>query len=219
MKHRELLADLDGAYQEIAGSDVGEALASFAKAERATQIVLGSSRRSRWAEATRGSVISRVLRATDEIDVHVISTKETEEPAGVPSFARRRPPSISRRRQGTALLRRGRAHPAAHADHGRAAQPAQPPQRAAHLPAQRHGGRGRGRLRPGRDRRGRRVPAARTGSSPRRSTPSRSPRTTTSSRSSCSWSSPRSSVSSSARPRADEPRPPRCRPTPRRSPT
>ena len=104
MKHRELLADLDGAYQEIAGSDVGEALASFAKAEHATQIVLGSSRRSRWAEATRGSVISRVLRATDEIDVHVISTKETEEPAGVPSFARRRPPSISRRRQGTALL-------------------------------------------------------------------------------------------------------------------
>jgi two-component system, OmpR family, sensor histidine kinase KdpD len=103
-KHRDLLADLDGAYQEIAGSDVGVALAGFAKAERATQIVLGASHRSRWAEMLRGSIITRVLRATDEIDVHVISTKEREEPADGQVRARRRSPAISRRRQGTALL-------------------------------------------------------------------------------------------------------------------
>ena len=105
VKHRELLADLDGTYQEIAASDVGEALASFAKAERATQIVLGASKRSRWTDVTRGSIITRVLRAADEIDVHVISTKKTEEGGDGPPIAwRRRPPAISRRRQGVALL-------------------------------------------------------------------------------------------------------------------
>src|SRR5690349_10292442 len=77
-QHRALLTDLDGTYQEIAGSDVGEALAGFAEAERATQIVLGASRRSRWSELTHGSIVSRVLRATDRIDVHVISTREAE---------------------------------------------------------------------------------------------------------------------------------------------
>ena len=39
------------------------ALVQFARAERATQIVLGASRQSRWTHLLRGSVISKVLRA------------------------------------------------------------------------------------------------------------------------------------------------------------
>jgi two-component system sensor histidine kinase KdpD len=96
-QHRELLADLGGTYQEIAASDVGEALVSVAKAERATQIVLGASRQSRWTHLLKGSVVNRVVRASDTIDVHVISTDEAEEP-GRPAIVRRRVPSISRRR-------------------------------------------------------------------------------------------------------------------------
>jgi two-component system sensor histidine kinase KdpD len=77
-EHRALLTEVGGTYHEIVGDDIGKALIDFARAENATQIVLGASRRSRWAELTRGSVINRVIRASGPIDVHVISTEELE---------------------------------------------------------------------------------------------------------------------------------------------
>jgi two-component system sensor histidine kinase KdpD len=77
-EHRALLAEVGGTYHEIVGDDIGKALIEFARAENATQIVLGSSRRSRWVELTRGSVINRVIRASGPIDVHVISSSEPE---------------------------------------------------------------------------------------------------------------------------------------------
>ena len=72
--HRRLLEEFGGTYHEVAGSDVARALVQSARAENATQLVLGASQRSRWTELTRGSVINRVLReAGGSIDVHVIS--------------------------------------------------------------------------------------------------------------------------------------------------
>jgi two-component system sensor histidine kinase KdpD len=71
--HRRLLEDLGGTYHEVVGSDVAAALTSFAEAERATQLVLGASRRSRFAELVRGSVINTVARRAGSFDVHVIS--------------------------------------------------------------------------------------------------------------------------------------------------
>lgn len=72
--HRRLLEEFGGAYHEAAGTDVARALVQIARAENATQLVLGASQRSRWMELTRGSVINRVLReAGGSIDVHVIS--------------------------------------------------------------------------------------------------------------------------------------------------
>jgi two-component system, OmpR family, sensor histidine kinase KdpD len=70
---RRLLEELGGTYHEIAGSDVAAALVEFARAENATQLVLGASQRSRWAELVRGSVINRAVRLSGSIDVHVIS--------------------------------------------------------------------------------------------------------------------------------------------------
>jgi two-component system sensor histidine kinase KdpD len=102
--HRELLEDLGGSYQEIASSEVGQALVDVAKVERATQIVLGASRQSRWRHLLRGSVVSRVLRAAESIDVHVISTDEGDEPFDPGAMMRFRAPAISRRRQALALL-------------------------------------------------------------------------------------------------------------------
>ena len=104
VSHRALLEDLGGAYHEAGGDDVGEALVQFARSERATQLVVGASRRRRWAELFRGSVISRVLRSADTIDVHVIAT-ETQDPdrdVGAPIRVGRS--GISRRRQGIACL-------------------------------------------------------------------------------------------------------------------
>ncbi len=87
--HRKLLEDLGGAYHEIVGPDPAEALVTFARAEHATQLVLGSSRQSRWSELVRGSVINKVVRASGDIDVHVISTRgEHEELTGAPPRVR-----------------------------------------------------------------------------------------------------------------------------------
>ncbi len=78
---RELLEELGGRFVEITGADVADALVRFAIAENATQLLMGSSQQSRWAELTRGSVINRVIKAAaaGPIDVHVISS---EAPAG-----------------------------------------------------------------------------------------------------------------------------------------
>ena len=59
---RLLLAQLGGVYREVVGEDVSKALAGFARAEKATQLVLGASRRSRAAELLHGSVVNKVLQ-------------------------------------------------------------------------------------------------------------------------------------------------------------
>jgi two-component system sensor histidine kinase KdpD len=101
-EHRRLLADLGGDYHEVVGSDPAAALVSFAMAENATQLVLGSSSRGRVSELTRGSVINRVIRSAGPIDVHVISNEPTPEDRG----ARRRLPA--RRQRPRALTRERR---------------------------------------------------------------------------------------------------------------
>jgi len=103
---RRLLEELGGTYHEIAGADVGGALVEFARAENATQLILGASQRSRWAELTRGSVINRAVRLSGPIDVHVISQESAQdEGAGrtVPR-ARRRGAVLSPRRRVIAWL-------------------------------------------------------------------------------------------------------------------
>ncbi len=77
--HTQLLEDLGGQYHEVIGTDIAEALTSFARAERATQLVMGASHRSRWAELTRGSVINSVTRGAQSYDVHVISSDAVAE--------------------------------------------------------------------------------------------------------------------------------------------
>ena len=78
---RELLEELGGRFVEITGGDVADALVRFAVSENATQLLMGSSQQSRWAELTRGSVINRVIKAAagGPIDVHVISASPSDE--------------------------------------------------------------------------------------------------------------------------------------------
>ncbi len=106
-RHRQLLADLDGDYHEVVGPDVAKALTQFARGEHATQLVLGATRRSRWSELTRGSVINAVLREAFDIDVHIIGDEEhrdgTSDGRGQP-LRRRRLPHLSTRRQAAGWL-------------------------------------------------------------------------------------------------------------------
>jgi two-component system sensor histidine kinase KdpD len=104
-EHRTLVSELGGRYEEITGSDVATALVEFAQAENATQLVLGATHRSRWAEAVHGSVINQVIRAvraTEGIDVHIISQREdgSEQPAAA------RLPVLPRRHRLAPLPRR-----------------------------------------------------------------------------------------------------------------
>ena len=92
---RTLVERLGGTYREVVGDDIGQALVATARAVNATQIVLGATRRSRWNELTKGSVIASVIRSSGEdIDVHVISHAG----AGSGSPKRRRPAALPRRR-------------------------------------------------------------------------------------------------------------------------
>lgn len=101
-RQREILSDLGGTYHEVVGDDIADALVRFARSQHATQVVLGATQRSRWVELTRGSVVNRVVRASGDMDVHVISTGADD--AG-PATARRgwRPAALrsplSRRRR------------------------------------------------------------------------------------------------------------------------
>ncbi|QXC59792.1 sensor histidine kinase KdpD [Aquihabitans sp. G128] len=98
--HRQLLEDLGGSYHEVVGTDVAPALTRFAEAERATQLVLGASRRSRWAELWKGSVINAVARQAGSFDLHVISYDTSADGPALPRV-RRGGDALSARRRST----------------------------------------------------------------------------------------------------------------------
>ena len=73
---RELVVAVGGSWQTAEGDDVAATIMRVAMEQQITQIVLGTSKISRWQSVTRGgSVLQQILRlaATDGIDVHVIA--------------------------------------------------------------------------------------------------------------------------------------------------
>ncbi len=101
-RHRALLEDLGGTYHEIVGADPSLALVDFARAERATQLVMGSSRRSRWSHVLRGSVINRVVRAVGRhrrahhLDARAKTRSTVRAAPSARVLARRLPPTAGR---------------------------------------------------------------------------------------------------------------------------
>ncbi|MGA7418794.1 MAG: ATP-binding protein [Acidimicrobiales bacterium] len=80
IKNRALLDELGGRYIEVVGADVASALMQVARAENATQLVLGATHRSRLTEFVRGSVVNSVIRASGgSLDIHVIATDAADE--------------------------------------------------------------------------------------------------------------------------------------------
>src|SRR5207344_195424 len=49
-RQRALVEDLGGTYHQVVGTDIPDALLAFARGVNATQLVLGASRRGRWAQ-------------------------------------------------------------------------------------------------------------------------------------------------------------------------
>jgi two-component system sensor histidine kinase KdpD len=75
---RRLASDIGAHWHEVRADDPGKALMEFARAHQITQIIVGSSERSRWQELIgRDSVIRTVRRlaASAGIDLHIISRR------------------------------------------------------------------------------------------------------------------------------------------------
>src|SRR6201996_2958548 len=71
---RRLAESVGGTYHQVVGDDIPEALLPFARAENATQLVLGASRRS-WLTAllTGPGIGARTIRDSGPIDVHIVT--------------------------------------------------------------------------------------------------------------------------------------------------
>jgi two-component system sensor histidine kinase KdpD len=75
---RALVASVGGSFQQVPGEDVPETLLRFARAENATQIVLGASLRGRVLTLLSGkSIPTRVARRAGHMDVHLVSRDRT----------------------------------------------------------------------------------------------------------------------------------------------
>jgi two-component system, OmpR family, sensor histidine kinase KdpD len=76
-----------GTWQTLHGDDVAKTIFAAAVDQQITQIVVGTSRLTRWQSMTRGSVIQQILRMASEndIDLHVIARREM--PSDRPSAA------------------------------------------------------------------------------------------------------------------------------------
>ncbi|MGZ4489655.1 MAG: DUF4118 domain-containing protein [Nocardioidaceae bacterium] len=73
-RQRTLLESLGGSWHQVVGDDVAAALLEFARAENATQVVLGASRRGRLESVLAGEGIgARVTRLSGHIDVHLVT--------------------------------------------------------------------------------------------------------------------------------------------------
>ncbi len=71
---REIAKALGGHFEVLDNTgSIGSAIVTYAKRVHATQIVMGETSRSRWAEFWRGDIIKYVLRETQGVDVQVIS--------------------------------------------------------------------------------------------------------------------------------------------------
>jgi len=76
---RQVATDVGAEWHEIHGDDPAHTLIEFARQGHVTQIVVGSSGRSRWQELMGGgSTIRKISRlaATADIDVHIIARRD-----------------------------------------------------------------------------------------------------------------------------------------------
>ena len=146
---RRLVESVGGSYHQVVGDDIPEALLTFARAENATQLVLGASRRSWWLAMLTGPGIgSRTIRGSGDIDVHIVTHGHMGRGRGLVS---RRRGAITLRRKIAGYVLAAALSAGADCDPGEPASGDQPDQRRPDVPC--HGDRGR----PGRRIRSRRA--------------------------------------------------------------
>ena len=91
-KVRTLAAAIGATLHSVVGDDVPATLLDFARSANATQLVLGTSRRSRWARILDEGIGATVVQRSGGIDVHMVTHEAT-------AVSRRWLPSGSRPRR------------------------------------------------------------------------------------------------------------------------
>ncbi|MEB3061444.1 sensor histidine kinase KdpD [Mycolicibacter sp. MYC101] len=80
-KIRQLAISLGASLHTVIGDDVPTALLDFSRDVNATQLVIGTSRRSRWARILDEGVGAAVVQQSGDIDVHIVTYEDAK-----PSF-------------------------------------------------------------------------------------------------------------------------------------
>src|SRR5207248_467419 len=75
-KLRGLAESVGASFHTVVGDDVPAALLDFARGVNATQLVLGTSRRSRWARVFNEGIGATVVQDSGPIDVHMVTHAE-----------------------------------------------------------------------------------------------------------------------------------------------
>nr|WP_229686000.1 sensor histidine kinase KdpD [Longimycelium tulufanense] len=75
-RFRRLAEDVGATYHTVVGDDVPRALLDFARGVNATQLVVGTSRRSRFARLFDQGIGATVLQESGPIDVHMVTHAE-----------------------------------------------------------------------------------------------------------------------------------------------
>ncbi|MBC9733356.1 DUF4118 domain-containing protein [Nocardioides marmotae] len=97
---RQKTEELGGSFHTVISDDPAQGILDFARAENATQIVVGASRRGRAAALVSPGVGERVVAASGDIDVHIV----THDYARRANADRRAPEVLSRRRRTAGFL-------------------------------------------------------------------------------------------------------------------
>jgi two-component system, OmpR family, sensor histidine kinase KdpD len=84
---RQLVESVGGSYHEIVGDNITRSLIDFARAENATQLVVGASRRSALAALFSGPGIgASTVRMSGDIDVHMVTHDQMGRGRGLPAL-------------------------------------------------------------------------------------------------------------------------------------
>ena len=75
-RQRVLVESLGGTYHQVVGADVPTALLDFARGVNATQLVLGASRRGRFAQMLSPGVGVTTTAPSGPIDVHLVTHEQ-----------------------------------------------------------------------------------------------------------------------------------------------
>jgi two-component system, OmpR family, sensor histidine kinase KdpD len=87
-RQRTLVESLGGTYHQAVGDDVPRALLDFARGVNATQLVLGASRRGRFAQLFSRGVGVTTTALSGSIDVHMVTHEEISKGRSRPSRTR-----------------------------------------------------------------------------------------------------------------------------------
>ncbi|MFI7641536.1 potassium-transporting ATPase subunit KdpA [Nonomuraea sp. NPDC049400] len=77
-RQRTLVESMGGTYHQVVGDDIPRALLDFARGVNATQLVLGASRRGRFAQILSRGVGVETTTLSGPIDVHLVTHEEAK---------------------------------------------------------------------------------------------------------------------------------------------